>query len=46
MHQRLQTYAPQVCGEDDATAPRPDSTNALLQLSSPVLLLQPCWTRR
>ena len=39
MHQRLQTYAPQVCGEDDATAPRPDSTNALLQLSSPVLLL-------
>eukprot|EP00964_Phaeocystis_antarctica_P118905 scaffold82636_cov35-Phaeocystis_antarctica.AAC.1 len=29
----------EVCGEDDATAPRPDSTNALLQLSSPVLLL-------
>ena len=39
MHQRLQPYAPQVCGEDDATAPRPDGTNASLQLSSPVLLL-------
>jgi hypothetical protein len=39
MHQRLQPSASQVCGENDATAPRPDDTNASLKLSSPVLLL-------
>ena len=39
MHQRLQLHAPQVCGEDDATVPRPDGADASLQLSSPVLLL-------
>ena len=39
MSPRLQPHVPQVSGEDDATASRPDGTVASLHLSNPVLLL-------